>query len=184
MATSEIELAKARVDAARVALDDDVATLTDRMPGIGVVGAAGAAGSTGIALLGVAAKVLQKKLEQRSQEKTLTREAQIQAKAIAAAMAAVGFASAARPSETAPPPSPPTPTPSPARVARRAEEAVVRHDGDSDGPPWGIILLFVALAAAIVALVSRVRDDDDLWVTPGTPGDADRATNPPGVITP
>lgn len=169
MAVSDKDQAKARVTEARRALDDDLATLTDRLPAAGVVASAGAAGGTGLALLGLAAKQLQKKLAQRSEEKGLTREAEIQARAIAAAIAAAGLHGGhgghdgngehAGHEASAPPkrrPEVSVPVPPPTR------------DGDDDdgGLPWGIILLLAALAAAVVALVTGGQDDEDLWITP------------------
>lgn len=166
MAVSDKDQAKARLTEARRALDDDLATLSDRLPAASVVAQAGAAGGTGLALLGLAARQLQKKLSQRSQEKTLTREAEIQARAIAAAIAAAGLhgghgdhAGHEAPARSAPHASRPTvevPVPPPTR------------DGDDDdgGVPWGILLLLAALVAAVVALVTGDQDDEDLWSTP------------------
>ena len=159
MAVSDKDAAQARVEAARRALDDDLATLTDRLPAAAVVAQAGAASGVGLAVLGAAAKQLQKKLAQRSEEKALTREAAIQAKAIAAAMAAAGLArpQPAPVADDAPTPAPAPPPPAPARVT----------DDDDGGPPWGVLLLLAALVAAVVAVVVGSRDDDDLWTTPG-----------------
>ncbi len=162
MAISDKDQARTRLAEARNALDDDLATLTDRLPAAAVVAQAGAAGGTGLALLGLAAKQLQKKLAQRSEEKALTREAEIQARAIAAAIAAAGLhrghgdhteheARAPKPRAPRPKVSVPVPPPS--------------DDGDG-GPPWGIILLLAGLAAAIIALVTGAKDDADLWSTP------------------
>lgn len=165
MAVSDKDQAKARLTEARRALDDDLATLTDRLPAAAVVAQAGAAGGTALALLGVAAKQVQKKLAQRSQEQALTREAEIQAKAIAAAIAAAGLHAghgdhgdhgAAAPPPRTPRPKVSVPVPPP-----------TRDDGDDDGgPPWGILLLLAALVAAVIALVSGAQDDEDLWSTP------------------
>lgn len=162
MALADKEAAQVRVEAARRALDDDLATLTDRLPAAQVVAQAGAAGGVGLAVLGAAAKQLQKKLAQRSEEKALSREAEIQAKAIAAAMAAAGFAS-----QPAPTPAPaadgptPKPKPSPARAVAAVEAATA--DDEDGGTPWGILLLLAALVAAVVAVVIGARDDEDLW---------------------
>jgi hypothetical protein len=163
MALSDKDEAKARVETARRALDDDLATLTDRLPAAAVVAQAGAAGGTGLALLGLAAKQVQKKLSQRSEDKALTREAEIQARAIAAAIAAAGLhghnpgqgrSASPAPADDAPEVRVPVPPPT------------HRDDADDDGgAPWGIILLLVALAGAIYALVSG-SDDRDLWDTP------------------
>ena len=176
MALSDKDEARARVETARAALDDDLATLTDRLPAASVIAGAGAAGGTGLALLGMAAKQVQKKLDQRSQDKALTREAEIQARAIAAAIAAVGMGS------TGPSGS--------GGGSRRADDDDDRREvrvpvpprgtmdeGDEDGgAPWGILLLLAALVAAVVALVSG-KDDSDLWTTP-------QATAPDAVKRP
>ena len=161
MAAADKDAAQARVEAARRALDDDLATLTDRLPAAAVIAQAGAAGGIGLTVLGAAAKQLQRKLALRAEEKALTREAQIQAKAIAAAMAAAGLAAQPR---AVPAPEVSAPAPAP-----RQERAVVAvpDDEDDDGAPWGILLLLAALVAAVVAVVVGARDDDDLW-TQGT----------------
>lgn len=164
MALADKEAAQVRVEAARRALDDDLATLTDRLPAAQVIAQAGAAGGVGLAVLGAAAKQLQKKLAQRSEEKALSREAEIQAKAIAAAMAAAGFAAqpAPAPAADAPKPRPaPKPTPSPARAVAAVEAATA--DDEDGGTPWGVLLLLAALVAAVVAVVIGARDDEDLW---------------------
>ena len=165
MAVSDKDQAQARVEAARRALDDDLATLTDRLPAAAVVAQAGAAGSVGLAVLGAAAKQLQKTLARRSEEKALTREAEIQAKAIAAAMAAAGFArqgpAAEEVDRVAPAPKPK------ARPAPKPAAAVVADGDDDGGPPWGMLLLLAAVVAAVVAVVVGTKDDDDLWTTPG-----------------
>lgn len=167
MAVSDKDQAKARLTEARRALDDDLATLSDRLPAASVVAQAGAAGGTGLALLGLAAKQLQKKLSQRSQEKTLTREAEIQARAIAAAIAAAGLhgghgdhagheapVRSASHGPRAPRPTVEVPVPPPT------------GDDDDGGLPWGLLLLLAALVAAVVALVTGGQDDEDLWTTP------------------
>lgn len=171
MALSDKEEAQIRVETARRALDDDLATLTDRLPAAAMIGQAGAAGGVGLAVLGAAAKQLQKKLSQRSDEKALTREAEIQAKAIAAAIAAAGLggapaAPATQAAEVAPTPKP---APKPSRPARAvaAVDAMTPDADDDGGTPWGIILLLAALVAAVVAVVVGANDDDDLWTTPG-----------------
>lgn len=162
MALSDKEEARIRVETARTALDDDLATLTDRLPAASTVASAGAAGGTGLALLGLAAKAVQKRLDQRSQDKALTREAEIQARAIAAAIAAAGMHGPGPSGQTRsldggerPEVSVPVPPP------RRHDD-----DDDDDGVPWGLLLLLAGLVAAVVALVSGDKDDSDLWTTP------------------
>lgn len=186
MAVSDKDRAQMQVEEARRALDDDLATLTDRLPAAAVIAQAGAAGGIGLAVLGAAAKQLQQKLAQRSEEKALTREAEIQARAIAAAIAAAGLhgqrdhhhghhgtgghdhapgtggASSSRP-EVSVPVTPPT---------------AARDDDDDGGPPWGIIVLLAGLVAAVVAIVLG-KDDEDIWDTPTTSGT--KATAPPAV---
>lgn len=164
MAISDKDRAQAQLVEARRALDDDLATLTDRLPAAAVIAQAGAAGGIGLAVLGAAAKQLQKKLSQRSEEKALTREAEIQARAIAAAIAAAGLhgqhGRGHDAGDTAAPPRRPkvsVPVPPPTDA-----------DGDDGGAPWGIILLLAGLVAAVVALVTRSGDDADLWDTPAT----------------
>ena len=166
MPISDKDRAQLQVEEARRALDDDLATLSDRLPAAAVVAQAGAAGGIGLAVLGAAAKQLQKKLSQRSEEKGLTREAEIQARAIAAAIAAAGLhgqpgghhdhSPGSSSPESSPRPKVSVPVPPPS------------GDGDDDGgAPWGIILLLAGLVAAVVALVTRSGDDADLWDTPG-----------------
>ena len=163
MALSEKEEARIRVETARTALDDDLATLSERLPAAKVVAGAGAAGGTGLALLGIAAKAVQKRLDQRSQEKALTREAEVQARAIAAAIAAAGMHGPGRSSadEDAPGrsrrPKVSVPVPPPSHLD---------DDDDDSGVPWGLLVLLGALVAAVVAMLNG-KDDEDLWTTPG-----------------
>ena len=166
MAISDKDRAQTQVVEARRALDDDLATLSDRLPAAAVIAQAGAAGGIGLAVLGAAAKQLQKKLSQRSEEKALTREAEIQARAIAAAIAAAGLHGRGDRHDHDPGSGP--------QASSRPEVSVPVPppsgvDGDDDdGAPWGIILLLAALAAAVVALVTGSGDDADLWDAPGT----------------
>lgn len=165
MAVSDKDRAQARVEEARRQLDDDLATLSDRLPAAAVVAQAGAAGGLGLAVLGAAAKQLQKKLSQRSEEKALTREAEIQARAIAAAIAAAGLHGQPGSHDHAPKPKP--------KQAKRPTVSVPvppptdAGDDDDGGAPWGILLLLAGLVAAVIALVNGTGDDDDLWTTPG-----------------
>ncbi|MFT5565022.1 MAG: hypothetical protein ACI970_001759 [Myxococcota bacterium] len=176
MASSKITIsnsaaAKARVDAAVHALDDDLATLTDRVPGIGQIAKGGAAGGTGLTLLGIGLKVAQKKMSERSRDTALTREATIQAKAIAAAMAAHAEVQRAAAAVAAPAAAPvrtqlkatPALADAVTNVAADGLASIVASDDGRD-LPWGIIALLVALIAAVVAVVTR-SDDDDLWNT-------------------
>lgn len=161
---SDVDNARTRVEAARQQLDDDIATLTDRLPAASVLAAGGAAGGTGLALLGVLAKQVQSRMERNKREQALTREAEIQAKAIAAAMAAAGLSGAtARGGDDAP-----APTPRPRRVTVPSPSAVDVElaDEDDGGTPWGILLLLAGLVAAVVAMVLGGEDDSDLWSTP------------------
>jgi hypothetical protein len=162
--TSKSAAAKARVDAAVHALDDDLATLTDRVPGIGQIAKGGAAGGTGLTLLGIGLKVAQKKMSERSRDTALTREATIQAKAIAAAMAAHAEVqrAAAAPVRTQLKATPAL-ADAVTNVAADGLASIVASDDGRD-LPWGIIALLVALIAAVVAVVTR-SDDDDLWNT-------------------
>lgn len=168
MALSDKDEARMRVETARAALDDDLATLTDRLPAASVIAGAGAAGGTGLALLGMAAKQVQKKLDQRSQDKALTREAEIQARAIAAAIAAVGMQGGSGPAASDGSP----------RRSRRGDDGEpstvsvpvpprgrLDEDDEDGGVPWGILLLLAGLVAAVVAMVQG-KDDSDLWTTP------------------
>lgn len=160
MAASDKDQARARLTDARGALDDDLATLTDRLPAAAVVAQAGAAGGTGLALLGLVARQLQKKLARRSEEKALTREAEIQARAIAAAISAAGLHTghghhADQDTPVPPPSAPGRPVGAPDRAA----------DDGGGGPRWGVILLLAGLAAAVIALLTG-GSDDDLWNTP------------------
>jgi hypothetical protein len=161
--------AKARVDAAVHALDDDLATLADRVPGIGQIAKGGAAGGTGLTLLGIGLKVAQKKMGERSRDTALTREATIQAKAIAAAMAAHAEVQRAAAAIAAPAPVHKRVTATPAladavtSVAADGLAFIVASDDGRD-VPWGIIALLVALIATVVAIVTR-SDDEDLWNT-------------------
>lgn len=171
MAVSDKDQARARLTEARNALDDDLATLTDRLPAAAVVAQAGAAGGTGLALLGLAAKQLQKKLAQRSEEKALTREAEIQARAIAAAISAAGLHAGhgghgGHHADHADHDDHDAPAPRPSAPRRPASAPAPAADDDDGGPPWGIILLLAGLAAAVIALVTGAKDDADLWSTP------------------
>lgn len=164
MALSDKEEARIRVETARTALDDDLATLSERLPAAKVVAGAGAAGGTGLALLGIAAKALQKRLDHRSQEKALTREAEVQARAIAAAIAAAGMHGPGRSTDDD----------GEQRQSRRPKVSVpvpppTHLDDDSDddsGVPWGLLFLLGSLVAAVVAMLNG-KDDEDLWTTPG-----------------
>lgn len=169
MAVSEQDEARVRVEEARRALDDDLATLTDRLPAAAVVAQAGAAGGIGLALLGAAAKQLQKKLSQRSEEQALTREAEIQARAIAAAIAAAGLHGQPGQQHDHGPATTSEPTRRPQVSVPVPPPTANGDDGDDGGAPWGIILLLAGLVAAVVALVGRSGDDADLWKTPDTP---------------
>lgn len=164
---SDVDNARTRVEAARQQLDDDIATLTDRLPAASVMAAGGAAGGTGLALLGVLAKQVQSRMERGKREKALTREAEIQAKAIAAAMAAAGLSGVRSGGDDAP--ARPTPTPRPRRVEVPSPSAidVELAEDDDGGAPWGILLLLAGLVAAVVAMVLGGEDDEDLWSTPG-----------------
>lgn len=155
MAVSDKDAAKQRVEQARRALDDDLATLNDRLPAAALVAQAGAAGGLGLAVLGAVGKALQNKLSQRGEEKALTREAEIQARAIAAAIAAAGLQQQhgrGGPSTDRPEVSVPVPPP-----GRRPEGE------DDGGVPWVLLVLVGALVAAIVAVVRGSGDDEDLW---------------------
>lgn len=166
MAVSDKDQARTRLAEARNALDDDLATLTDRLPAAAVVAQAGAAGGTGLALLGIAAKQLQKKLAQRSEEKALTREAEIQARAIAAAISAAGLHGGHGGHHHDEDDDHDAPAPRPSAPRRPVSAPVPAADDDDGGPPWGIILLLAGLAAAVIALVTGAKDDADLWSTP------------------
>ncbi len=166
--TDEVRDARARVLEARAALDADIATLTDRMPAASTLVQTGVAGGGGLAALGVLLKVLQGRLAKRSEEKAITRETEIQARAIATAIAAQREAERQAEEERL--------AAEQARAAKEAARAEKRaakqaakggggaDDGD-DGVSWGLLVLVAALVAAVVAWVTSQQDDDDIWIT-------------------
>ena len=180
MAVSDKDRARAQVEEARRALDDDLATLTDRLPAAAVIAQAGAAGGIGLAVLGAAAKQLQQKLAQRSEEKALTREAEIQARAIAAAIAAAGLHGQQGHAQHGHTPGTDDETSSRPEVSVPVPPPTHRDDDGDGGPPWGILLLLAGLVAAVVAVVLG-KDDENVW---DSPEPVNRATAPEAVITP
>lgn len=164
--SDEIREARAKLIEARAALDADIATLADRVPAAATLVQAGVAGSGGLAAIGVLLKVLQGQLARRSEEKTITRETEIQAKAIAMAIAAQREAErqaeedrvaseAARAAKEA------------AKAEKRAAKEAAKAARDEDGGvQWGLLVLVAALVAAVVAYVTN-KDDDDIWLQRG-----------------
>lgn len=176
--SQDVRDAKLRVDQARAALDGDIATLNDRLPAGATLAKAGVAGGGGLALLGALLKWVQGRLSVRSEEKSLAREAQIQAKAIAAAIAAQTQAqleaeerrtardekrSAKRDRGAAA-----AGAGAAAVAASHAAESMLEED-DSDGPSWGLLLLIAAVIAGVVAYVTS-QDDEDIWITDASSG--------------
>lgn len=173
--SDDVKQARARVEAARSALDSDIATLTDRLPAAATLVQTGAAGGGGLAAIGVLLKVLQSQMSKRSEAKAITRETEIQARAIATAIAtqreaerqaaedAAAQAAARAAKEKAKADA------AAAKAAAKAEKAAAKASASDaaasdDGAPWGLLLLVAAIVAAIVAYVTS-QDDEDIWLT-------------------
>lgn len=181
--SKDVQEAKLRLEQARAQLDADIATLSDRLPASATMIQTGLAGGGGLAALGVVVNWLKGRLETRSEEKSLAREAEIQAKAIATAIAAQTEAHrlaeeerAARDEARA--------EKAERKAARKrsrtkqaagagaavvaatqaAEAAVADAHDDDDGPSWGLILLVLAAVGVAIAYVTS-QQDDDIWIT-------------------
>lgn len=157
----DADQALTQVEQARAALETDLTTLLDRLPPAAMLARGAAAGGGGLVAAGIAGKVLSARSSKRKDEKRLTREAQIQARAIAAA-----FQHAHVPAFPSAPVTPPKPKPKP-KVAEptslgTAADAVA---DDDDSGRLGILVLLLALVAAVAAVVARQKAaEDDIWL--------------------